>query len=93
MDNKAFIEELSRRLDISRDTVSMMIENLSSAIAKKGSEMEGLAVPNFGIFEPKLRQERIGVHPASGKKLLVPPRVVLSFKCSPALKQRINSGK
>ena len=93
MDNKSFIEELSRRLDISRDTVSMLIESLSDTMGRNASEMDGLAVPNFGVFEPRMRQERIGVHPATGKKLLVPPRISLVFKCSPALKQRINNGK
>ena len=93
MDNKTFIEELSRRLDISRETVGIMIESLSGEIGKSASEMESVAIPNFGIFEPRMRQERVAVHPATGKKLLVPPRVCLAFKCSPSLKQRVNNGQ
>ncbi|MCH5223854.1 MAG: HU family DNA-binding protein [Muribaculaceae bacterium] len=93
MDNKTFIEELSRRLDLSRETVGTLIENFSETLGKRASEMEGLAVPNFGVFEPRMRQERIALHPASGKRLLVPPRISLSFKCSPALKLKINNGK
>ena len=93
MDNKTFIDELSRRLDISRDTVGTMIDSLSVTIGKNASEMNGLAVPNFGVFEARMRQERIALHPASGKRLLVPPRITLNFKSSPALKQRINNGK
>lgn len=93
MDNKTFTDELSRRLDISRETVGLMIEAFSKALGKSAAEMDGLAVPNFGIFEPRMRQERIAVHPATGKRLLVPPRIFMSFKTSPALKQRINHGK
>lgn len=93
MDNKTFIEELSRRADISRETVSLLIESLSSQMGKVAADMDVVAVPNFGIFEPRMRQERLAVHPASGKRLMVPPRIVLAFKCSPALKQRINNGK
>ena len=93
MDNKTFIEELSRRADISRETVALMVEALSETLGKAASEMATLAVPNFGVFEPRMRQERLAVHPATGKRLLVPPRIFLSFKCSPALKQRINHGK
>ena len=93
MDNKTFIEELSRRADISRETVSSMIDALASAIGKASSELDIITVPNFGVFESKLRQERIAVHPATGKKLLVPPRIVMTFKPSPALKQKINNGK
>lgn len=93
MDNKTFIEELSRRLDLSRETVGNLIDTFSNTLGKCASEMEGLAVPNFGVFEPRKRPERIALHPASGKRLLVPPRISLVFKTSPALKQKINNGK
>lgn len=93
MDNKTFVDELSRRLDISRETVIFMIESFSETIGKNSSKMDGMSVPNFGVFEPRMRQERISVHPASGKRLLVPPRITLAFKSSPALKQKINNGK
>lgn len=93
MDNKTFIDELSRRLDYSRETVGSLIETLAEVMGKCASEMEGVAVPNFGVFEPRKRQERIALHPANGKRLLVPPRINLVFKSSPALKQRINYGK
>lgn len=93
MDNRSFIEELSRRLDISRETVTLLTDSLAQTMGKSASAMENFAVPNFGVFEPRMRQERIALHPATGKKLLVPPRISLAFKCSPALKQKINHGK
>ena len=93
MDNKKFLEELSLRLDISLSSVSMLTEALSLEFAKYASDLDSIVVPGFGVFEPKLREERISVHPASGKRLLVPPRISLSFKTSPVLKQKINHGK
>ena len=93
MDNKKFAEELSSRLDISLASVNTLIDSLREEVAKNASNMDGIVVPGFGIFEPRLREERISVHPASGKKLLVPPRIFLSFKASPVLKQKVNNGK
>lgn len=93
MDNKTFIEILSKNLDISTDTVAGMIENLAEVVGQCGADMDAISISNFGVFEPRKRQERIALHPASGKKLLVPPRISLAFKTSPALKQRINDGK
>ena len=93
MDNKTFIDELSRRADLSRDTVITMIEAIGEAIGRASAELDTVAIANFGVFESKMRKERVAVHPASGKKLLVPPRIVMSFKMSPALKQKINNGK
>ena len=93
MDNKRFTEELSSRLDISMASVSAMIESLCQEYVKISSDLDSVVVPGFGVFEPRLREERISVHPASGKRLLVPPRIYLSFKASPLLKQKINNGK
>ena len=90
MDNKKFIEELSSRLDVSLNTVNLLIEGLNKEIAKSATELDTIVVPGFGVFEPKLREERVALHPASGKRLLVPPRIYLTFKQSPVLKQRIN---
>lgn len=90
MDNKRFNEELSSRLDVSLATVNLLIESLSKEIGKAATELDSVVVPGFGVFEPKLREERVALHPASGKRLLVPPRIFLSFKQSPVLKQKIN---
>lgn len=90
MDNKRFIEELSSRLDISTATVGSLVASFGKEFATALSELDTIVAPGFGSFEPKLREERIALHPASGKKLLVPPRVYLSFKQSPVLKQKIN---
>lgn len=93
MDNKKFTEELSSRLDISVSSVNSMIETLCQEMVIASSNLDTIVVPGFGVFEPRLREERISVHPASGKKLLVPPRIYLTFKASPLLKQKINNGK
>lgn len=93
MDNKKFIEELSSRLDISLSTVNILVDGLTQEFAKTSSNLDSIVVPGFGIFESRLREERVSVHPASGKRLLVPPRIAMSFKQSPVLKQKINNGK
>lgn len=92
MDNKKFIDELSSRLDISVATVGLLIEGLCKEFSGTASELDSIVVPGFGTFESRLREERVALHPASGKRLLVPPRVFLSFKQSPVLKQKINHG-
>lgn len=93
MDNKTIIDNLSRNLDVSRETVAHMIQSLSTAFGNCCAELDTVSISGFGNFEPKKRQERIAVHPASGKRLLIPPRVNVVFKPSPILKQRINDGE
>lgn len=93
MDNKTLIDTLSKNLDISRETVTSLIEGMSGAIGECCSNLDSISVPSFGTFEPKKRMERVAVHPASGKRLLVPPKVVLTFRPSPLLKQRVRNGE
>lgn len=70
-----------------------MIESMSESIGIVASEMDSVTISNFGVFEPRLRKERIAVHPATGKKILVPPRIVLAFKAAPIFKHKIRNEK
>lgn len=91
MDSKTFFETLSQRLDISMGTVNLLTEALGMEIGRQAENLDTVVMPGFGSFQSRLREERVSVHPASGKRLLVPPRITLTFKQSPLLKQKINS--
>lgn len=93
MDNKTLIDHLSKRLDISRDTVTELIDGLAEVIGECGSNLDSVAVPSFGSFEPRKRMERVALHPASGKRLLIPPKIVMTFRPSIILKQKIRHGE
>ncbi|MBF1080992.1 MAG: HU family DNA-binding protein, partial [Prevotellaceae bacterium] len=44
---------------------------------------------NFGTFEVKKRLERIVVNPSTQQRMLVPPKLVLSFKPVTAIKENL----
>lgn len=92
MDNKTLIDTLSQRLNTTGETVVSLIEGLCGVMGERGSELDTVSIPGFGSFEPKKRMERVALHPASGKRLLVPPKIVMTFKPSSALKQKIKEG-
>lgn len=92
MDNKTLVDTLSRNLDISRDTVGVLIDGLATAVGECGASLDSVTLTGFGTFEPKKRMERVAVHPASGKRLLVPPKIIMTFKPSSILKQRVRNG-
>lgn len=89
MDNKRFIEILSERVGLDKERTSRTISQLCEVISETVVEEDCVVVPSFGSFEPKKKLERIMVHPSSGKKLLVPPRLTLGFKPSTLLKNEI----
>ena len=90
MDNKTIIDNLAREVGLGKEKVQLMLSEFYNLLADHCLEMDSLIVPGFGQFEPKKRKERLSVHPASGKRLLVPPKLVLGFRPSGVLKNRVN---
>lgn len=89
MDSKQFIEGLSESLGMSREDVQKLITGLSSVMADVAIDMDVTSVSGFGGFEPRKRRERIAMQPSTSKRLLLPPKLLLGFRPSAILKQRI----
>lgn len=90
MDNKGFIEAYSRRTGVSRKEATRMAEVIGRAVAGCCVEGDTVAIPGFGSFETKKKMERVMAVPSSGgKRLLIPPKIVMTFKPSALLKQRL----
>ena len=47
-----------------------------------------IVVQGFGSFEVKKKAERISINPASKQRMLVPPKLVLSYRPSNTLKDK-----
>lgn len=93
MDNKTFIDRLAQELSADRETVESLVSSLAGIVGEKGAEMDSVSLTGFGTFEPKKRMERVAVHPATGAKILVPPKIVIGFRPAANLKQKIRNGK
>lgn len=89
MNNKEYITELSRRCGYSQENTQRMVRTIVEAMASRFDEGENVVVPSFGTFELKKRLERITVNPTTGRKLLAPPKITLSFKVAPQMKERL----
>lgn len=92
MNNKDFIAELSSRTDFNQNETQRMVNMVIEAMGDYFQEGDSLLVPNFGTFEVKKKMERIMVNPATGQRMLVPPKLVLSFKPNSGWKERVKSG-
>jgi len=89
MDNKKLIETVAANLGRSATDVGKLVDALAGVLRTRCGEMDSVAVPGFGTFEPKKRNERVMIHPSTGKRMLVPPKVVLNFKVSNVLKAKL----
>ena len=89
MDNKALTEILAKRLNRKPEDIEKLLEAFIATVKNRCGELESVAIPGFGTFEAKKRLERVSINPATGKRMLIPPKVTLSFKPSALLKNKL----
>ena len=81
---------ISKRMGRSNADVAKLLDALVTTVKERCGELDSIAVPGFGTFEAKKKLERIVVNPSTGKRMLIPPKITLSFKPSALLKSKIN---
>ena len=81
--------KLAKRLDKTKAEVDDLLAKTTGIIAEQLSLENVVSIYNFGALELKKRKERISVNPATGLKTLIPPKLVIGYKASPTLKDKI----
>lgn len=88
MNNKEFTIELSRRLGYTLKDTSELISSLLSDMRQQWEEGNAVYIQGFGTFEVKKKVERISMNPTTKLRLLIPPKLVLNYRPSSALKDK-----
>jgi nucleoid DNA-binding protein len=91
MNNKDFISDLANRTKYNSKEVSALVGATVSAIISELSEENSITISGFGNFEVKKKLERVLVNPTTKQRMLVPPKIVVSFKPNTSLKLKINN--
>lgn len=89
MNNKEFIADLATRLDEKAKETQRLASIFSTVFAESMEEGDSLSIQGFGTFEVKKKLERIVTNPTNKQRMLVPPKLALSFKPSNILKDKI----
>lgn len=95
MNNKELTGELARRLGYTNKDAAQLVASMVAIMGEELQEGKTLTFQGFGTFEVKKKLERIVVNPATRQRLLVPPKLVLSYKPDNSLKEKFkkNAGK
>lgn len=88
LNNKEFISELSKRLGYTVKDASQLLNSTVTVMAKQLQEDNIIAIQGFGSFEVKKKMERMSVNPVTQQRMLVPPKLVLTYKPSTVLKDK-----
>lgn len=89
MNNKEFIAELAQQTGYKQKDVEHLVRTMVDAMGDIFENEDSVIVPNFGVFEVKKKLERIVVNPGTQQRMLVPPKLVLSFKPTASIKEKV----
>jgi nucleoid DNA-binding protein len=89
MNNKELINELAEESGYTKEDSQRLVKSLIDTMSEDFEKGENVTISGFGTFEIKKRMERVLVNPTTGKKMLVPPKLVLGFKPSNSIKEQL----
>ncbi len=85
------INSIRNDLDLPKTKSAELFESLLEIIKKKLVNGEDVLISGFGKICVLNKSERKGRNPATGEDMMLGSRRVVTFKCSPVLRDRINS--
>lgn len=89
MNNKDFVNTLASQTGVSLKETKRLIEDFIQEFADHTDDGTTFTIQGFGSFEVKKKLERIVNNPTTKQRMLVPPKLVLSFRPGAALKDRV----
>lgn len=93
MNNKEFVGKLAQRNKMSVAEVSATIEAFVELLTDRLKENDQINISGFGVFEVKMRRERISVNPKTGQRMLIPPKIVPAFRPSSKMKDKFKDNE
>lgn len=87
MTKRELVIDVAERLGYTQNEVSAVIQGTLDAIVASLSEGQRLEIRNFGVFEVKSRDARIGRNPRTGEEVPIAEKKVATFKPGKALKE------
>ena len=88
LNNKEFISELSKRTGYNSKDTTLFVSTILKAMTQELQNGKTVVIQSFGTFEVKKKLERISVNPTTQQRMLIPPKLVLSYKPSVSLKEK-----
>ncbi len=84
------INSIHNQLELSKTKSTDLVESLLEIIKRKLENGEDVLISGFGKFCVKEKNERRGRNPKTGEDIVLGSRRVVTFKCSPVLRYKVN---
>ena len=85
------VDSIQNEIGVSRKQSSELVESLLEIIKTALEKSEDVLISGFGKFCVKQKKQRRGRNPATGNDMMLQPRKVITFRCSPVLRNKVNT--
>jgi DNA-binding protein HU-beta len=88
--NKAkLIEQMSKGAKLPKATCKKALESFIKSVGVSLKGGKSVVLTGFGTFSIMKRKSRVGINPATGKKMQIPAKKVAKFKPGKALRDMV----
>ena len=84
------VSSIGNRLGVTKFESTRLVESVLETVKASLSNGVNVLISGFGKFIVRKKDARRGRNPATGEDLTLEPRTVITFKCSPLMKGRLN---
>ncbi len=89
--NKAkLIEQMSKMSKLPKATCKKVLEAFIKSVGQSLKGAKSVVLTGFGTFSLMKRKSRVGINPATGKKMQIPAKKVAKFKPGKALRDLVS---
>lgn len=85
MTKKDLIKAVSERSGLPQKGVDWMMECLVKTIQDELGLSRKSKIPGLGTFKLAVRQQKNGINPRTGEKIVIPQKIVIKFKADKGL--------
>jgi nucleoid DNA-binding protein len=86
MNTTSLISTLAQTLSLSKTETAQRLENTVVVLTAELVKTHTVALDDLGTFEVEKLEEQISVDPSSGRRMLIPPQLIVRFTPANAMK-------
>ena len=86
------MNSIHKNLGLPKSKSVRLVESLLETVKMKLELGEDVLISRFGKFCVKNKNARRGRNPATGEDLMLGSKRIVTFKCSPVLRDKVNGG-
>ena len=84
------VSSMAYHLGVTKFESTRLVESVLETVKTSLSSGEDVLISGFGKFIVRKKDARRGRNPATGEDLPLDARTVVTFRCSPVMRDRIN---